>query len=423
MKILHICTMDDHGAGKSALRLHLGLKSLGIDSKMLVLKRYSMDSDVVQFETQRTIFKKVIDRVCSKVISSELYAYKYIRPKGCDLFTNCRTIYKDIGKHPLIKEADIITLRWIAHMVDYREFFRSITGKPIVWRLSDMNPFTGGCHYSNGCLRYQSGCGSCPQLGSNDPDDLSRKIFKIKEKAYRGQNMRIVAISKWHAEWAERSSLFKDRPVEIIPNGVPTDIFKKSRDKDTLRKASGIPQGKTVILFGADYKTKRKGFEYLLKALELLKQKIDTREIALVTFGPSQSLDGLSRGNAFSVHQMGYVTDEILLSNIYSSCDFFVMPSIGEAGGQVFLEAMACGVPVIAFNVGTMADAITPYKTGLLAELKNTKDLADKIEYMITHPKERQEMGENARKLVEQEYTLQTQANRYLRLYEMMLGR
>jgi len=134
-------------------------------------------------------------------------------------------------------------------------------------------------------------------------------------------------------------------------------------------------------------------------------------------------VDSISKGNTFSIHQLGYIADETLLSNIYSSCDFFVMPSTEEAGGQTFLEAMACEIPVITFNTGAMADTITPHKTGLLAELKNTQDLADKIEYMIIHPQERRQMGENARKLIEEDFTLQTQAKHYLRLYEMMLKR
>jgi len=420
MKILHISTISNHGAGKSALRLHLGLKSLGLDSKMLTLNRHSIDNDVIRFETRRTIFKKAIDRVHNKLISLESDIYRYTRPKDYDLFSNSRTIY-NISKHPLVREADIITLRWIAFMVDYKEFFHNINGKPIIWRLSDMNPFTGGCHYSNGCIGYQTGCGICPQLGSKDSNDLSKRIIKRKEKAYRKQNMRIVAISKQHAGYIKSSYLFENKPIEIIPNGIPTDVFKKRHDKESIRKLLGIPQGKTAILYGADSKIERKGFEYLLKALGLLKQRMDVREIALVTFGPTQSVDSISKGNTFSIHQLGYITDEILLSNIYSSCDFFVMPSTEEAGGQTFLEAMACEIPVIAFNVGTMAEAISPHKTGFLAELKNTEDLADKVEYMILHPREREQMGENARKLIEQQHALQTQAKRYLKLYEMML--
>ena len=95
--------MDNHGAGKAALRLHLGLKSLGVESKMLTLDRHSPDRDVIGFQTHRTIFKKAIDRVRNKVISSEGNAYKHTRPKDCDLFSNCRTIY-NLSKHPLVNK-------------------------------------------------------------------------------------------------------------------------------------------------------------------------------------------------------------------------------------------------------------------------------------------------------------------------------
>ncbi len=410
MKILHICTMDYNGAGKSALRLHLGLKSMGGKSKMLVLYRRSQGNDIVQFEGCNSIFSRMLNRVRT---SFELSAYRNTRVKDYDLFTNSRSIY-NVSRHPLVKEADIITLRWIAYMVDYREFFSNLDNKPLIWRLSDMNPFTGGCHYSSGCTKYQTGCGSCPQLGSKNPNDLSRKIFKRKEDAYRDHNIHIVAISKWHAACVKKSLLFKNCTIDIIPNGVPVDIFKK-RDRHFSRDRFNLPQNKTLILFGADSKTERKGFRCLIEALKLLKQKIDPSTIAVVTFGPKQDPDILFKDIA--IYQLGYIRDEALLSFAYSSCDMFIMPSLEEAFGQTFLESMACGTPPIGFNTGGMSDIITPCKTGLLIEVGNVEELGKRIEYMINHPKERQEMGRNARKLVEQEFSLQTQAKSYIKLY------
>lgn len=85
------------------------------------------------------------------------------------------------------------------------------------------------------------------------------------------------------------------------------------------------------------------------------------------------------------------------------------------------LESFACETPVIGFNTGGIPEMVKPGKTGLLAELKNTEELAQRIEWMINHPERHQEMGFNARKLVEQEYTLQIQAKRYLKLYEKII--
>jgi len=414
--------MDDHGAGGAALRLHLGLKSLGANSKMLVLYRKSSDSDVVKFqERNNSIFKKIANRIRSKSISLELAPYEHTRLKGADLFSNNRTLHK-ISKHPLIKEADIINLHWIAWMIDRNEFFSRINGKPIIWTLHDMNPFTGGCHYSDGCTKYQTGCGACHQLGSKNPNDLARKIFKRKEKAYKNKNIHIVIPSKWLATCAKQSLLFKNFPTDVIPNSLPHGIFKK-KDKHLSRDALNLPQDKALILFGVDYKTQRKGLKYLLEALKLLKQRLDPSKIALVTFGRHQELDAFSKDTKYPVYQLGYIEDQALLSSVYSSCAVFVLSSLEDNLPSTMLESMACGTPLIGFNTGGISDMIIPNKTGLLAELKNTQDLANKIKYMITHPKEREQMGENARRLIEQEYTLQLQAKRYLKLYEMMLRR
>ena len=158
--------MDYCGAGTAALRLHLGLKSIGAQSKMLVENRKSQDDDVVELEKSNpNIFKKIENRVRRKILTLEESAYNHIKPAGQDLFSNNKTLYK-IGEHPLVKEADIINLHWIAWMIDYNEFFPKVRNKPMVWTLHDSNPFTGGCHVPGDCVKYQTGCGRCPQLGS-----------------------------------------------------------------------------------------------------------------------------------------------------------------------------------------------------------------------------------------------------------------
>ncbi len=420
MKILQICTCDYGGAGKAALRTHLGLKSLGASSKMLVLYKRSFDPDVIKLIENDTPLRKLLIKVRRRLFPWKYNNYIKTNAKAIDIFTNPNSPY-DITNHPLVKEADIINLRWIAELVDYQKFFSSVQ-KPLIWRLSDMNSFTGGCHYSNGCTKYKTGCGSCPQLSSNNSDDISRKTFKIKEATYKKHNIHIVSPSKWLADLVTESLLFKNYPISVIPSGISTDIFIK-QDKKLSRDKLNLPQGKTIILFGAAYKTKRKGLKYLVEALKLLKKKPSSSNIALAIFGPPHSQKIISKETNFDVYSLGYINDETLLSHAYSAADIFVIPSLEEAFGQVCLEAMACGTPVIGFNTGGILDMITPHKTGLLAEVKNTQDLASKIEYMMTHPQERETMGKNARKRIEQEYTLQTQAKRYLKLYEMMLSK
>ena len=412
MKILHICNWDYHGAGKVALRLHLGLKSIGVESKMLVSKRRSQDKDVVQLDSP--ILRRINNEIRNRLVLSKFNS----RPKGLDLFTDCNSSYV-ISEHPLVQEADIINLHWIGRMVNYKEFFPNTANKPVIWTLPDMNSFTGGCHYSASCIKYETGCGSCPQLGSKDPDDLSRKIWQKKKKAYRGHNIHIVTPCKWLFDCARKSALLREFKISVIPGSIPSSVFTK-QERGHSRKLLNLPQDKTLILFGAVYPIERKGLKYLLQALELLKGKIDTSNIALVIFG--NFADILLKDIGIPVHPLGYIHDEPLLSCAYSAADMFVMPSLEEVFGQTCLESMACGTPVIGTNTGGTPDIIKPNKTGLLVEVRNAEDLTQKIEWMINHPKEREEMGENCRRLVEEEYTLEIQARRYLALYESILS-
>lgn len=419
MKILHICTQDTGGAGKAVLRLHLGSKSIGLKSKMLVLCHTLTDSDVVEFTRNNNIFFRIWNKLRHGWISKEFNVYKDTRPEGVDAFTNDRTIYS-IGKHPLVKEAEIIHLHWIAEMLDYIEFFSSIINKPIVWTLHDMNPFTGGCHFAGACKKYETGCGSCPQLGSKNESDLSRRIWKRKQKAYEGHYIHIVTPSSWLADCAKKSLLFKDFKIEIIPYGLSTSVFK-ARDRHFCRELLNLPQDKTLIIFGAAYRIKRKGLEYLIQALKLLKDKTDTSGVALVIFG--NCTDDSLKDIGFPVYSLGYIDDESLLSCCYSAADLFVVPSLEDNFPNTILESFACGIPIVGFDVGGILEMIKTKEIGLLAKVGDVKELSEHIIWMINHPDERQQMGLNARRLAEQEYTTELQAKRYLKLYESISKR
>lgn len=418
MKVLHICTMDTPGAGGAVIRLHLELESLGIQSKVLVLhKSSSISNNIVQFKQNNNIFRQI----CNRLISLELKAYRNSRPQGLGAFSVDRTAYT-VGTHPLVKEADIINLHWIANMIDYEEFFRNTQGKPIVWTLHDRNPITGGCHLPGDCRRYETGCGACPNLGSHKLNDLSHKIFRRKEKIYQKHTIHLVVPSKTFFECVKRSVLFKHCHITIIPHGVPLDIFS-IRDKQFARNLLSLPGDTTFILCGAFYLPKSKGFDYLREALNLLSQQHKLTKIGLIVFGAySPIVDYISKETGFSTSYLGYINNELILSCIYSAADVLVIPSSEEAFGLTCLESVACGTPVIAFNnVGGFPEMIKSAETGFLVTQKDTAELTEKIIWMINHPKERKQMGENARRLVEQEYTLEVQAKRYLELYKSIL--
>lgn len=191
MKILHIVSGDlSGGAARGAYWLHRGLVDLNINSKLFTNSRITLDDENV-ITTVRTKKEKI-----TKILFEQFdNLFTYIYPKRKKVIFSSAICGVDFTKTQAYKEADIIHLHWInGGFVNIRHLAK--IDKPVVWTMRDMWPFTGGCHYSMGCERYQNGCGNCEQLKSSYKYDLSRFVFNRKSK-YLSKNIKIVGISYW----------------------------------------------------------------------------------------------------------------------------------------------------------------------------------------------------------------------------------
>lgn len=310
----------------------------------------------------------------------------------------------------------MLNLHWISSFVDLRTLF-SETSVPIVWTLHDMNAFTGGCHYNVECTRYQNSCGHCPQLGSVQNNDLSHTVWRRKQSVYEDAiesgRLHIVTPSEWLAEEARRSSLLKDAPIDVIPNGVDPEVFRP-RETKGLRKVLDIPPGDRVILFVAtSTQVRRKGFDLLAGALN----EMEEDSVTLISIGSHEpDLDGVKS----HIH-LGAVQSDLLLSLFYSLADVFVIPSRQDNLPNTVLESMACGTPVVGYDVGGVSDMVRPQETGWLAETDDVEELSASIRRALLEDATRKQKGKACREVFEEEYTLAKQAERYSRLYESML--
>ncbi|RLC04655.1 MAG: glycosyl transferase [Deltaproteobacteria bacterium] len=317
-----------------------------------------------------------------------------------------------------IQEADIVNLHWVAGAMDYTNAAVALKNTPVVWTLHDMNPFTGGCHYAGGCLKYKTSCGACPQLGSDNTNDLSQQIWKQKLEAYKNLNIHIVALSRWLAGCARESALFSRFPVHLIPNGFPLHIFKPYSKRE-IRKALNIPESAKVILFGADaVANERKGFRYLLAALNRLSLK-EGQDAVILTFG--RFPENVKISSKYPIRNMGLIGDETQIAAIYSVADLFVLPSFEDNLPNTVIEAMACGVPVVGFNIGGMPDMIAHKKTGYLARPGDIDGLVEGIKWIISSYDKGVNFSDQCRKKVENEYAPEIQAKAYHALYNQIL--
>ena len=271
MKIIHLSTHDNSGgAARSTFRVHTALRRGGYDSTMLVANRHSDDPSVTAIVPSMDFFPRLRRRLRRRQIFREFMGYQATRPEGYEPFSVDRSVlaFDLVRQLPL---CDVINLHWVAGFVDIQAFFSTLPQRTaVVWELHDMNAITGGCHYDEDCGKHISGCGACPQLGSTDPEDLSRQVWKRKQGALGAldvNRLHIVAPSRWMLELVKNSPLLSRFPVTLIPYGVDLEEFAP-RDRRFAREVLGIPQDAQVVMFVSDDLTnRRKGFSFLSAAM------------------------------------------------------------------------------------------------------------------------------------------------------------
>lgn len=425
MKIAIVAHTDGGGAGKSAYRLFDGLRTAGASVKMLVLQKTTLDPDVRVLPVLLRDGDSCYDHTIPESQHEAMRMFQGWKNRwnseypnwasGYEMFSDHRSrIRLDLVKE--IQEADIINLHWVAGILDVSSVLGRLAHKKIFWTLHDMNAFTGGCHYSNGCLRFQKGCGSCPQLASTNQKDASSAVHTIKRAGYEGVPFQVITPSRWLQKSAQSSSLFKDRTVHHIPYGIPLQTFKP-RDSGKLRQQLGIAPETRVLLFGAVELNERKG---KIPAVEFIKafKPAENEEVAFVSFGTIP--DDLKSPYGIPSYSLGQIHDEQKIAEIYSMADVFILPSIEDNLPNVVLESLACGTPVVGFRTGGVPDMLTHQKDGYVCNGFAGNTLVEGVRWVLDQPK-----AEIQRAAFEKghRYRPEIQAEAYLELFGQSLGR
>ena len=413
LRITHLSHNDRKGGGPLACyRLHRALADLKVESRMLVLERQRGEASIADLGSD--IMKEPIrlaDRLPLRLYRKRLP--DRIWSPGCFGM-------RGLENHPMIAASDVLGLYWVNGGLLSVGGIRRLLGldKPVVWRLSDLWPFTGGCHHPGDCTRFETDCGSCPQLGSKSATDLSARQLRQK-KTWPRDHLTVVAPSRWILDLAARSAVFRKVRLRHITTGVDVDVFKPAR-KAEARQKLGLPPDRRLILFGANNAigNARKGFPRLVEALDHLAKTRRFADVDLVLFGcdtaPALPLD-------FPVHTAGVIRDEARMALLYAAADIFVTPSLEENLPNTVIEAMASGTPAVAFDVGGTGELIEHGENGFLATLGDSRELARGMESVLEDAAEGA-MGRRAREAMITRHDQRLIAKRYLDLYDELLG-
>jgi glycosyltransferase involved in cell wall biosynthesis len=399
MNVLLLTTYPHGGAGVACRRLQTALRAQGHTAQVL---------------TQPEVGGR------SAFIAERLSFLPWERDRSVRFEYSLANFGTDLSRHPAVQAADVLHLHWINQgFLSLRQLARLGTlGKPIVWTMHDMWPFTGGCHHARQCTRYTHACGQCPYLRWPADGDLSNRVWRRKQRFFP-KKMHFVACSEWLATCARQSSLLADYPIAVIPNPIDTEAFAPptAADRAAFRHQIGAAPDTRLLLFAAmSISNPRKGFDYLRSALHVLRQRRPDLAVAVVAIGKSQpgELDGLP----YPVHDLGLVRDAALMARTYGSVDAFVTPSLEENLPNTIMESMACGTPAVGFRVGGIPEMIGDHQHGRVTPLRDADALADALAWVLDDEPRRLALGHAARQKVLDTYAQDRVAARYLEVYE-----
>lgn len=312
---------------------------------------------------------------------------------------------------------DIIHLHNIhGYYINYKILFDYLRQAdiPVVWTLHDCWSMTGHCtHFEMAkCDRWKSGCHDCPEKLAYPRSillDSSCGNYAEKREAFTSLgNLTLVPVSNW-LNGVVKESYLKSCNVEVIRNGVDTDIFKPVTENN-LREQYNIAGDKKIILGVASTWSRRKGFEDIIRLNSIL----DKERYQIVMIGLSDKqlaalpagIIGLSRTN--SVEE---------LAAWYSVADLFVNPTYEDTYPTTNLEAISCGTPVATYKVGGSPESVTS-DTGRVVERGDLKALAHAIVELCD--KDRDEIRGRCREYALANFDKRDCFEKYFKLYEKL---
>lgn len=379
LQIATLTTSDSGGAGIASQRCMRGLRSAGQEAfTVCIFKKYDEPNvysapltgaaaDYGAAGDMESLWDDWMERSTlsetstPKTLARELFS----RPEGI----------VDAGAlGASLSNVDLVHLHWSVGLIDFDRIDEMFGDTPVVWTLHDMNAFTGGCHYSEGCEGYKDGCHNCPLLepGSTFAHD---SLMKKAEAYAKIPNLHIICPSQWLADCAKSSTLLKDRPVHMIPNLIPLDDFVPT-NRIAARIALDLPLDKKLIVFGADsLENVRKGGHLLRAAVDHLRLRGELEDVEGLFFG-SSNLDVGIPG-----HNLGYISDPKKLSLVYAAADVFAFPSLEDNAPQTVVEALLSGTPVVGYPVGNVTELVQHRDTGYIADYADAEAFADGLSW------------------------------------------
>jgi glycosyltransferase involved in cell wall biosynthesis len=385
VKVLHLAASDyAGGAARAMYRWHASLRRLGFGSRVLCLNKLTTDKKVSvltpDWENPATI-----QRVCL-----QRYAIDSKRTNYSNTYFSHPLGYVSIADHKLVQMADLVHVHWMSLFFDWQEIRKiKALGKTVVLTPHDLWAVTGGCHYPKDCEGYLKECLNCPML-KEDPFHFISLSRAIKQGVIADSVDAILSPSRWMDSTIGEVAALKSAQRAVIPYCVDSSKFRGT-PKDSAKRQLGFDSERLLVLFCAEYVTEgRKGLDGLREVLKICESRPELRNVLerdaeFAVIGKGSDL--IEIPTPFRVHLRGYVEAAADLCNYYSAADLLIYLGLEDNLPNVILEAMAIGLPVLAFDTGGVSDMVMDGVTGHLIRRGDVISFAEKLVVLLRDSK------------------------------------
>lgn len=407
MKPLLVSQSDSAGgAARAALRLQQALVAHGIDSRMCVASKMVGDWRVRGPPS-------VAAKLGALLRPRLAYALSRLQHSTNPMPHSLACLPSSYAEAFRQTDSDIVNLHWVCgEMMSVADIGR--IDRPVVWTMHDSWSFCGAENHPDGPddRRYADGYDNSARRPGHRGLDLDAWVWRRKRKAWR-RPFHLIAPSRWLADCARRSALMRDWPVRVIPNVLPTDVYRPL-PRDLARQMFGLPAAGPIVLFGAvGGASKAKGWDLLERALGHLAQTLPEAIGVIV----GQAEPELPPRPGLPLRFIGTLRDDVAMAVLYSAVDVVALPSRLENLPQMGTEAQACGVPVVGFDCSGLPDVVEHMATGYLARAYDPQDLARGIVQVLADRPRWMAMSARARQRALAVWSPQVVVPQYLAAY------
>ncbi|MBS1588680.1 MAG: glycosyltransferase [Bacteroidetes bacterium] len=286
---------------------------------------------------------------------------------------------KTINSHiPFIP--DVIIIYWIDGTLSPNTIFQlaHLTKAKLFWYLMDEAPLTGGCHYSWNCPNYKIDCNNCPAFSNKILKTIIAKgNLKSKQMFLSKLDIQFIGANRAMESMTKQSSVFHNSRYHFLPLGINPEKFYPHPKYQVGSK-------RKFLIGSPKIKDKRKGFSEFISALKIAIE-IDPELIEKMKIIVVGDLNEQIECSGLEVEIKGYLTENEL-ANSYRDSDFFISPSLQDAGPFMINQAMGCCLPILSYSIGFAKDVIMTEITGYCAQQNQVADLAKGLIYLANCP-------------------------------------